>query len=205
MTTKERIFEVATELFAKEGYNIVSMRDIAKKVGITEGAIYRHYENKEAILDDIFDTYTRTHVNFLISKKQVDAYFETHTPKQLLEHFVQAHNEDAQGFISNTLRILYRESITNLKAKDIIDNQAYNYLIEFIKYVLDSLIEHGSIPETDTATLSLVWTQAMMFTAHKWASCWYDEESIRKVTEDYLAMSEWMIETVLSGGKIPTE
>lgn len=48
-TTKERILGTALALFAERGYAGTSMRDIADALGITKGALYRHYEGKEAI------------------------------------------------------------------------------------------------------------------------------------------------------------
>lgn len=40
--TKERILEAALELFAQSGYSGTSMNDIAKQLGITKGALYKH-------------------------------------------------------------------------------------------------------------------------------------------------------------------
>jgi len=40
-------------LFAKDGYEAVSVRDIAQAVGITKGALYRHYENKRDLFNSI--------------------------------------------------------------------------------------------------------------------------------------------------------
>lgn len=51
--TKETIYLTAIKLFAAKGYSAVSMRDIAKKVGITAASIYNHYPGKEALLDEI--------------------------------------------------------------------------------------------------------------------------------------------------------
>jgi AcrR family transcriptional regulator len=53
--TKERIFDESLELFSKKGYEAVSVREIAREVGIRESSIYNHYKNKEAILDAIID------------------------------------------------------------------------------------------------------------------------------------------------------
>jgi len=53
--TKERIFNVSLELFSQKGFNAVSVREIAREVGIRESSIYNHYKNKEAILDAIID------------------------------------------------------------------------------------------------------------------------------------------------------
>jgi AcrR family transcriptional regulator len=47
--TSGRILEAALGLFARGGYAGASIRKIAREVGITEGAIYAHFESKRAI------------------------------------------------------------------------------------------------------------------------------------------------------------
>ncbi len=51
MATKDQILAAARAAFDREGLEGLSMRDIAKAVGITPMAIYRHYENKQALID----------------------------------------------------------------------------------------------------------------------------------------------------------
>ena len=51
--TKERILQTALELFAQKGYEAVSVSDIAGALGLTKGALYRHFESKGAIFDSI--------------------------------------------------------------------------------------------------------------------------------------------------------
>lgn len=51
--TKEKIMETALILFSQKGYLGTSMNDIASEVGITKGALYKHYESKQAILEAI--------------------------------------------------------------------------------------------------------------------------------------------------------
>lgn len=53
--TKERILEAALELFAEKGYLGASMSDIANRLGITKGALYKHYTGKQEILDSIVE------------------------------------------------------------------------------------------------------------------------------------------------------
>ncbi len=50
---KLRISAAAQELFLSEGVNGVSMRRIAGLVGVTPPAIYRHYRDKDELLDEI--------------------------------------------------------------------------------------------------------------------------------------------------------
>ena len=51
--TKERILLTALELFARDGYEAVSVSDIAGALGMTKAALYRHYRNKRAIFESI--------------------------------------------------------------------------------------------------------------------------------------------------------
>ncbi|WP_025725418.1 TetR/AcrR family transcriptional regulator [Acholeplasma granularum] len=53
MTTKEKIYQSAIELFSIHGYHELGMRDLAKSVGIKASSIYNHYKSKEDILMDI--------------------------------------------------------------------------------------------------------------------------------------------------------
>lgn len=50
-TTVHAIVEAARTLLAKRGYETLSMRDVAAQVGITAAAIYRHFPNKDALVD----------------------------------------------------------------------------------------------------------------------------------------------------------
>jgi len=48
--TRERILDVALELFIQHGYDKTSLRDIADRLGITKAALYYYFERKEDIL-----------------------------------------------------------------------------------------------------------------------------------------------------------
>ncbi len=52
-STREKILLESLKLFSRHGYEAVSMRDIAGKIGITQGALYRHYAGKRAIFESI--------------------------------------------------------------------------------------------------------------------------------------------------------
>lgn len=57
MNNKEKIFNVSVDLFSEFGYDGVTIRQIAREVGIKESSIYNHYKSKESILDAILDYY----------------------------------------------------------------------------------------------------------------------------------------------------
>ena len=51
--TKEDILLAALRLFAVDGYEAVSVSQIAGALGMTKGALYKHYQNKRDIFDHI--------------------------------------------------------------------------------------------------------------------------------------------------------
>ena len=48
--TRDRILDVALELFNEHGYDKTSLREIAEQLGVTKAALYYHFEKKEDIL-----------------------------------------------------------------------------------------------------------------------------------------------------------
>jgi AcrR family transcriptional regulator len=49
-TTKDRILDVACDLFSEQGYDGTSLREIAERLGITKAALYYHFTSKTEIL-----------------------------------------------------------------------------------------------------------------------------------------------------------
>lgn len=55
MSKKQIILETALGLFSKNGYNATSTAKIAKQSGVSEGLIFKHYENKNGLLEAILE------------------------------------------------------------------------------------------------------------------------------------------------------
>lgn len=51
--TRHRIQQVALELFAEQGYEKTSLREIAERLDVTKAALYYHFKTKEDILGSI--------------------------------------------------------------------------------------------------------------------------------------------------------
>lgn len=52
---RDEIVRAAMECFAARGFSGTTTREIAARVGITEAALYRHFEGKEALYREIID------------------------------------------------------------------------------------------------------------------------------------------------------
>ena len=59
LSTRDKIFHVALDLFYRSSYESVSMRDIAQAANVKIPTIYNHFESKEAILQSFYDFYKK--------------------------------------------------------------------------------------------------------------------------------------------------
>src|ERR1700750_2132323 len=55
--TRSRVQKVALELFAEQGYEKTSLREIAGRLGVTKAALYYHFKSKEDIVHSFTDDY----------------------------------------------------------------------------------------------------------------------------------------------------
>jgi AcrR family transcriptional regulator len=55
--TRSRVQTVALELFAEQGYEKTSLREIAERLGVTKAALYYHFKSKEDIVHSFTDDY----------------------------------------------------------------------------------------------------------------------------------------------------
>ena len=74
----DRIVEVAREVFSEQGYD-ASLDEIAKRAGVGPGTLYRHFPNRDALLDAILQSWV-TRVDEAAEK----ALAHEGTPRDLL-------------------------------------------------------------------------------------------------------------------------
>jgi AcrR family transcriptional regulator len=55
--TRQRIQAVALELFAEQGYDKTSLREIAERLGVTKAALYYHFKSKEDIVSSLVEDF----------------------------------------------------------------------------------------------------------------------------------------------------
>jgi AcrR family transcriptional regulator len=80
-STKARIERASLRLFAEHGIDGVSIKDIAKACDLSDGAMYRHFESKEALARQLFEA---------IHKRLMGLVKETLTEGASLEQTVRA-------------------------------------------------------------------------------------------------------------------
>ena len=84
MTEKqEKIVKAALQLFAKEGYHATSTSKVAKAACVSEGLIFRHFGNKDGLLQAILEEGERRFKSLM-----VDIVMETN-PKEVIRKTIE--------------------------------------------------------------------------------------------------------------------
>ena len=84
-STREKILEASLKLFSKKGFKETTIKDIAKEVGITEGAIYRHFTSKDEIINNLLRYITED-----LRKKLYESMEYGETDEEILGNIINA-------------------------------------------------------------------------------------------------------------------
>jgi AcrR family transcriptional regulator len=154
--TQNMILNKATELFALKGFGSVTMRDIAKAVGIKMGSIYYYYEGKEAILEDVlvrFENSYRHYFDWLTDVNKQAESLEELMDNMFNREFLEM--RDPMNCLSMSFIVKEQhnhESIRKLFFDLFIDHSVVRMQADF-----DHLIDKGLIPRSDTKTLATIF------------------------------------------------
>ncbi|MEG0296233.1 MAG: TetR/AcrR family transcriptional regulator [Clostridium sp.] len=114
-TGKDRILESAKQLISEKGIAQTSVREIAKVAGVTTGAIYHHYKNKEELLYAVMNT------SLSESHKILENCTNNSTNYDILEDviksFTDRFNKESENKIQLYLTVLGLEGNEEVKNK----------------------------------------------------------------------------------------
>ena len=162
-TTKQRILEVSLTLFSKNGYEGVSIREIAAAVGIKGASIYNHFKSKEDICQGIFKEMTKRYerlAEILVMPIENDS--------AAAEHFIQL--DEAQmvhlatemfsffakdEFVVQFRKLLMTEQNRNLMAAKTLKNYYFDGPIQYQAGLFGKMQEKGLFLGYDAQTMAL--------------------------------------------------
>ncbi|WP_234117327.1 TetR/AcrR family transcriptional regulator [Clostridium hydrogenum] len=148
-STKQKIFETSVKLFSKEGYNGVSMRQIAKEVGIKESSIYNHYKNKEEILISLFDYFAENLTAHRPSEEEIEKMLSYMSVEDVFKQLIISFGRSLNGTLDDIARIIYTEQFRNEKAKKLMLENMISEPSRFIIKVLKIMYSKKMIKKID--------------------------------------------------------
>jgi AcrR family transcriptional regulator len=155
-TTKMNIIEVSIELFSKKGFSGASIRDITKEVGIKESSLYKHFKNKDEILETIFINFRKELNKILPPMEYIDRIVEMMSLEDFLgrgiENFLK-HMDDSIHV--KIWRIMYIELFRHPKAQEIYRVDIMERTIDCLTFVFEKMIQQGKMAPLNPRTMAM--------------------------------------------------
>jgi AcrR family transcriptional regulator len=172
---EERILNAAAELIAHYGYDKTTVSDIAQAAGVSKGAIYLHWDSKEALFEALYGYAAQRYVDDFVRMFHTDIgdwsfvrMFQV-TLTLLQKHpFMLALMTRDQRVLGSFLRrrpdLLQQKGTSNAQlfqqlqqvgaARDDIEPQVIAYILNAFSYGL--LAAHEVVPPADTPTFEAI-------------------------------------------------
>ena len=198
--TKEAILTAALTLFAANGYEAVSVSQIAGRLGITKGALYRHYQNKRDIFDHILsrmeDMDLQQAKKFDLPEKapEEDSSAYARASVQRLAEFSKA---QYRYWTENEFASLFRRMLTLEQFRSREMQALYqNYLVSGpVRYVEEILRCNGFSAPGERAA-AFFGTMFLCFSLYDSA------EDKQLVTEKTIKTLDWLAREILEKGEM---
>lgn len=163
--TKQRILEKALDLFSSNGYDSVSVGEIAKAVGIKAPSLYNHFASKQAIFDAIVES---TAAQYERDTGKIDIHvqnaaqdfpvFSEISEDMLVEKVRQIfdyslHNEVIRRF----RRMMTIEQFRSPQLAELYSRRYVERIVAYHAAIFRSLISAGEIRNEDADALALMY------------------------------------------------
>lgn len=191
--TKEKILMTALRLFAQDGYEAVSVRRIAEELGMTKGALYKHYKNKR----DIFDHIVERMVQIDAQRAQ-----DHHVPEQTYEadpsqyqccdlsnikDFTMAQlsfwTED--DFASNFRRMLSLERYRDPEMGKLYSACITEGPVSYMEDIFREMMTKGILKEADPKQLAVEYYAPLYLLIQMWDGA-KEQRVLTKILEDHI-------------------
>jgi AcrR family transcriptional regulator len=148
-STRERILEVALELFNEHGYAETSLREIADRLGVTKAALYYYFERKEDIL---LELHLRMHAVF---RDLIDEFDRLYDPQHRLEAWADLLDRFVDKMLANRDLFLLHQRNQNA-LYEMGDNQRHKAEQHHIEEQMRNVLTSADIPLEDRVRIA--WT-----------------------------------------------
>lgn len=172
ISTKEKVLEVALNMFSTKGYSAVSIRDISGSIGIKESSIYYHFLNKQAIFNELLNRIRQVSANmrdaFNLKLQPVDQVDSASFIAAAIQYMTDFLLSDA---VFKTINMLLIEKHSNPEARAAYHELLYEIPLTHHESVFISLTRKNIIKDCDVKALALEYQSLILFVFFKNFPC----------------------------------
>lgn len=192
MGTKEKIFACALKLFSEKGFDGVSVRDIARAVGIKESSIYNHYKGKKSIIDEVCKRFADTLSVSRPPLSEVNNWLDHMEPQDVFKNFIKTYGSQIDSQLTQMARTVFAEHYHNEAARQVYMEEIIEKSSQYYAEVLDLCERKERIRHCDTKVVADLFNHAQITLCIQYMHC-ITEEDFRKVYQMMMAGTEYLI------------
>ena len=148
-STKQRILDSATDLFAMKGYTETTIRELAAVVGVKEASIYNHFPSKKAILECILEEYSQF-TNSFFDRRDLSMLRDNPTADDILSCMMLSFPDGKAEYYLKKLCVVLQEQHRNPIVRKFVSEQLILSTEQVSRMVIDKLKEfHILRPDTN--------------------------------------------------------
>lgn len=167
--TKQRILDVALNLFSQNGFFVVSIRDICGQVKIKESSVYYHFENKQAIFDKLIDIFEKKSEDMMTKLEEsltLNIEFNNNSFKNICDIYFNQYLMD--DFCNKILRLLSIEQLNNDEIQKKYEFWLFENPLNFQEKVFSKLINLQVIKNNDSKYLAIKYYSPIFYYTERW-------------------------------------
>jgi len=149
LETTRQILDIAADLFARNGYDGVSVRQIAEAARIKESSLYNHFKNKADILEMLFDEFIKSIPETRPSDDQIDEMLMIMETEEVFKNILFHVGKSVCGTLSNISMIINYEKFRNPRAADMYYKYLINEPADYYERLINKLIDKKMIKPVD--------------------------------------------------------
>ena len=188
MNTKEKIIYESLNLFSIKGFDAISVRDIANKVGIKASSIYNHFKNKQDIFDTIIEKYS-TYANQILkninTRNNTNSFIINKFKDLSDDQFLKIHMKMFRFYLEDEYMVKFRKILTIEQFNNPEISKIYHEI--FIDNILDAhtkiliaLMDQKLLISRDAYTLSIQLCSPVFLLFYKYGNVTDKESQILK-------------------------
>ena len=163
--TKEKILTAALDLFSQKGYEGTNMRELSASLGLVKSGIYKHFESKEAVWNELLDRMIAYYGERFGSAERLPPVPDS--PEDFVSMTMRMVNLTIRdGQIVKTRKVLTLEQYRDGRARELATKHFLTGLTEMFTRIFSGMMEKGLIRRDDPDMLAFAYTAPISALIH---------------------------------------
>ena len=163
--TKEKILTAALDLFSQKGYEGTNMRELAASLGLVKSGIYKHFESKEAVWNELLDRMIAYYGERFGSAERLPPVPDS--PEDFVSMTMRMVNLTIRdGQIVKTRKVLTLEQYRDGRARELATKHFLTGLTEMFTRIFSGMMDKKLIRRDDPEMLAFAYTAPISALIH---------------------------------------